>query len=278
MIRPLSLGFSPCPNDTFIFHALVHGLAPLPQVKLSVRLADVETLNSLALNGALDVAKVSCHALGHLRRDYVLLRSGAALGRGCGPLVVSKNFIAMADLAGRRIAIPGRFTTAALLLQLQGSSFGELVVMPFEKIMAAVAGGSVDAGVIIHESRFTYRQFGLRQLLDLGQWWEERTGQPIPLGGIVARRDLGDDLIRSFEQALRASVAYAFAHPRDSRPYSKAHAQELADEAIDQHIGLYVNDFSLELGHEGEAAVALLLQQAEDAGLIPPGMQPLFPT
>jgi 1,4-dihydroxy-6-naphthoate synthase len=271
MTRPLSLGFSPCPNDTFIFHALVHGLMPLPGIDLSVQLADVETLNTLALDGLLDVAKVSFHAFGHLRRDYVLLRSGAALGRGCGPLVVSRGHASMAELAGKRIAIPGRLTTAALLLQLQGGTFGELVVMPFERIMAAVAAGEVDAGVIIHESRFTYGQYGLKQLIDLGQWWEETTGQPIPLGGIVAHRRLGAALIGRFEQALRASVAHAFAHPQDSRPYSKAHAQEMADEVIDQHIGLYVNDFSLDLGAPGAAAINLLLQRAEELGLIPPG-------
>jgi 1,4-dihydroxy-6-naphthoate synthase len=276
MMRSLSLGFSPCPNDTFIFHALVHGLVPLPEVRLSVQLADVESLNVLALDGALDVAKVSCHALGHLRRDYVLLRSGAALGRGCGPLVVSRNFSSMDQLQGRRIAIPGRLTTAALLLQLQGSTFGELVMMPFERIMAAVAGGEVDAGVIIHESRFTYPHYGLRQLLDLGQWWEEETGHPIPLGGIVARRSLGETMIARFEQALRASVAHAFAQPQDSRSYSKANAQEMADEVIEQHIGLYVNDFSLDLGAEGSAAMHLLLQRAEARGLVPPDDSPLF--
>jgi 1,4-dihydroxy-6-naphthoate synthase len=275
-MRTLSLGFSPCPNDTFIFHALVHGLVPRPDLEFSVQLADVETLNTLALKGTLDVAKVSCHALGHLRRDYLLLRSGAALGRGCGPLVVSKNFAAMAELAGKRIAIPGRLTTAALLLQLQGGAFAELVIMPFERIMAAVAGNEVDAGVIIHESRFTYSDHGLRQVLDLGQWWEEETGQPIPLGGIVARRSLGPELLGRFEQALRASVAHAFAHPQDSRSYSKVHAQEMADGVIEQHIGLYVNDFSLDLGDEGITAITLLLQRAEERGLIPPGESPLF--
>jgi 1,4-dihydroxy-6-naphthoate synthase len=274
-MRRLTLGFSPCPNDTFIFHALVHGLVPLPEVTLSAQLADVETLNRLALDGALDVAKVSFHALGHLRRDYVLLRSGAALGRGCGPLVVSKKFTSMAELAGRRVAIPGRLTTAALLLQLHGRLFGELVVMPFEQIMGAVASDEVDAGVIIHESRFTYQRHGLHQLLDLGQWWEGETGQPIPLGGIIARRSLGQELIAQFEQALSASVAHAFAHPQESRPYCKVHAQEMADAVIEQHIGLYVNAFSLDLGKEGSAAVRLLLQRAEIHGLIPPADFPL---
>lgn len=269
MTRPLALGFSPCPNDTFIFHALVHGLVPLPKTVLSVHMADVESLNALALDGVLDVAKVSFHALGHLRDNYVLLRSGAALGRGCGPLVVSRKFVAMNELAGRRIAIPGRLTTAALLLQLQGSAFAELVVMPFERIMGAVTAGEVDAGVIIHESRFTYAHYGLRQLLDLGQWWEETTGQPIPLGGIVARRSLGTALIGRFEQALRASIAHAFANPLDSRPYSQTHAQEMADAVIEQHIGLYVNQFSLDLGEAGAAAARLLLQKAEERGLIP---------
>lgn len=276
MIRSLNLGYSPCPNDTFIFYALVHGRIPLPGVQISERLADVETLNQLALAGALELTKVSYHALGHLRDRYVLLRSGGALGRGCGPLVIAPRPLVMEELRGLRIAVPGRLTTANLLLQLYGEGFDRLVVLPFDRIMPAVLQGEADAGVIIHESRFTYRQLGLHQVLDLGAWWEGDSGLPIPLGGILALRTLGPALIQSLEEALTASVAYAFAHPLEPRDYIKRHSQELADEVIASHIGLYVNDFSLDLGQEGEKAVAELLRRAEQRGIIPASSLPLF--
>jgi 5,8-dihydroxy-2-naphthoate synthase len=276
MIRSLNLGYSPCPNDTFIFYALVHGRVPLLGVQISERLADVETLNQLALAGALELTKVSYHALGHLRDHYVLLRSGGALGRGCGPLVIAPRPLVMEELRGLRIAVPGRLTTANLLLQLYGEGFDRLVVLPFDRIMPAVLQGEADAGVIIHESRFTYRQLGLHQVLDLGAWWEADSGLPIPLGGILALRTLGPALIQSLEEALAASVAYAFAHPLEPRDYIKRHSQELADEVIASHIGLYVNDFSLDLGQEGEKAVAELLRRAEQRGIIPASSLPLF--
>lgn len=267
-MEPLSLGFSPCPNDTFIFHALVHGLLPdAPAV--SERLEDVESLNGLVLAGELDVSKISFHLLGHIRDSYVLLRSGGALGRGCGPLVVARDLIDPSQLEGKRIAIPGRFTTAALLLRLYNPSFDDLVIMPFHEIMSAVVAGQVDAGVIIHESRFTYQAQGLCSLLDLGAWWEQETGCPIPLGGIVARRSLGDEMIRRIDAAIRRSVEHAFAHPSDSRLYCRQHAQEMGDQVLDAHIGLYVNSFSRDIGEEGERAIALLLQRGEAAGLFP---------
>lgn len=276
MTRHLKLGYSPCPNDTFIFYGLTHGRVPVPGASVAERLEDVETLNQLALEGALELTKISYHALGHLRERYVLLRSGGALGRGCGPLVIAPRPLAMAELRGRRIAIPGQLTTANLLLQLYGEGFDQLVVLPFDQIMPAVLRGEVEAGVIIHESRFTYRQLGLHQVLDLGAWWEADSGMPIPLGGILARRDLGAALIRKVEQAVAASVAYAFAHREEPRQYIKRHAQELDDTVIDSHIGLYVNDFSLDLGPDGEAAVRHLLLRAEARGLIPPCTLPLF--
>ncbi len=276
MNRILSLGYSPCPNDTFIFYALVHGRVGIPGFGFRERLEDVETLNALALAAALDLTKVSYHALGHLRRDYALLRSGGALGRGCGPLVVARQPLSMDALRGRRIAVPGRFTTANLLLQLYGEGFGEIRNLPFDRIMAAVSSGDVDAGVIIHESRFTYRQHGLVEVCDLGAWWERETGHPIPLGGILARRSLGCDTISRIDAALRAGVEYAFRHPEEPRAYIRSHAQELDDRVIAQHIELYVNDFSLGLGAEGEAAVAELLRRAEARGLIPPSDLPLF--
>lgn len=275
MTDTLTLGFSPCPNDTFIFHALVHGLLPdAPAVR--ARLEDVETLNQLARRAVLDLTKISYHAFGHLRRDYVLLRSGGALGRGCGPLLVARPGTTMADLRHRPVAIPGELTTANLLLRLCADGLKQTVAMPFDRIMPAVAAGQCAAGVIIHESRFTYPRYGLVSLLDLGRWWEEETGCPIPLGGILARRTLGAETIRQVDGAIRRSVEHAFAHPAASRDYILRHAQEMEEAVVEQHIALYVNDFSRELGTEGERAVRLLLQRAEDRGLIPPCDLPLF--
>ena len=276
MTRPLTLGYSPCPNDTFIFHALVHGLVPLPGFTVSERLEDVETLNHLATGAALDITKVSCHALGHLRKSYCLLRSGGALGRGCGPLVVATTATTMSALRGRRIAIPGRLTTANLLLQLFGEGFETVVPMPFDRIMPALAEGVVDAGVIIHESRFTYAARGLHAVQDLGAWWEEETGLPIPLGCILARRDLGAATIGNIDAAIRASLEYAHAHPDAARAYIRAHAQELDAAVTAAHIDLYVNDFSLDLGPEGEHAIETLLARAESRGLFTPCNLPLF--
>lgn len=276
MPRTLTLGYSPCPNDTFIFHALVHGRVSLDGITVQERLEDVETLNRLALEQALDLTKISYHALGHLRRDYALLRSGGALGRGCGPLVVARSATTMTALRGQRIAIPGRLTTANLLLQLHGRGYDNLLVLPFHRIMEAVASGEVAAGVIIHESRFTYAQHGLTMVEDLGAWWESETGLPIPLGGILAKRSLGAELIGRIDRALCASVRFAFAHPQEARTYIKAHAQELDDSVIASHIGLYVNDFSVDLGDTGVRAVTELLGRAEQLGVIPPCTLPLF--
>ena len=209
----LRLGYSPCPNDTFIFYALMHGRIPLPGFSISEELADVETLNRRALAGELDLTKISYHAFGHLRDEYALLRSGGALGRGCGPLVVARQATSLEDLRGKLIAIPGELTTANLLLQLHGAGYERLQILPFDRIVAAVASGSVDAGLIIHESRFTFAAQGLVEVEDLGAWWEELTGLPIPLGGILARRTLGREVIAEMEQAINASVRYAFAHP-----------------------------------------------------------------
>ncbi|AJF07744.1 menaquinone biosynthesis family protein [Geoalkalibacter subterraneus] len=275
-MKILTLGYSPCPNDTFIFHALVHGHVAIPGVQIRERLEDVETLNQLARNAVLDLTKISYHALGHLRENYALLRSGGALGRGCGPLVIAAEPANMDDLRGKRIAIPGLLTTANLLLQLYGEGFDNVVVMRFDQIMPAVCSGEVDAGVIIHESRFTYAKHGLRKILDLGDWWEKTSGLPIPLGGILARRDLGPELIGKLDQAVHDSLVYAYAHPGEARSYIRQHAQELEDEVIDNHIELYVNDFSLNLGCEGEQAVSEILGRAEARGLIPACTLPLF--
>lgn len=275
-MQRLSLGYSPCPNDTFIFHALVHGQTGCSGIAFDEQLEDVETLNQLALQGELDLTKISYHAFGHLRHHYCLLRSGGALGRGCGPLVISPRKTSMVELRGQKIAIPGQLTTANLLLQLYGEGYENLLLLPFDQIMPALQRGEAAAGVIIHESRFTYPQYGLHQVADLGQWWEEDSGCPIPLGGILARRSLGAELINQIDRALKESIEYAYAHPQVARAYIKEHAQELDETVMDSHIQLYVNDFSLDLGEAGLAAVGTLLQRAEERGLIPASPLPLF--
>ncbi|MCM2265696.1 MAG: 1,4-dihydroxy-6-naphthoate synthase [Desulfuromonadales bacterium] len=269
MTSTLTLGYSPCPNDTFIFHALVHGLVPIAGVTVRERLEDVETLNRLALDGVLDLTKISYHALGHLRDRYALLRSGGALGRGCGPLVIATQPMTMPALRGKRIAIPGELTTANLLLQLYGEGYGNVLPVPFDRIMPTLRAGEAAAGVIIHESRFTYQTAGFFAVQDLGAWWEAETGLPIPLGGILARRDLGTETIRAVDAAIRASLEHARAHPDAARAYIRAHAQELDDAVTAAHINLYVNDFSRDLGAEGVRAVETLLARAEARGLIP---------
>ena len=256
----LSLGFSPCPNDTFVFHALVHGLVEGPAV--DVTYADIDVLNETARRGDLDVVKVSYAVLPHLR-GYTLLSSGGAVGRGCGPLVVTRD---RDDVRGATIAVPGEHTTAYLLLRLWDPGFADVVVLPFDRIMPAVAAGEVGAGLVIHESRFTYPAYGLRAVADLGDWWEGETGLPIPLGAIVARDSLD---VASIEDAVRRSVEYAWAHPEASREYVLAHSQELAPDVVDAHIALYVNEFTSDLGQEGRRAANELIARAAARGLVP---------
>lgn len=261
-MHEISLGFSPCPNDTFIFHALVTGATAVEGVRFTPRLEDVETLNRLALAGEIDVTKVSYGAVPQLLENYTLLRSGGALGRGCGPLLVSRRPLGPADLRDATIAIPGRMTTANLLLRLYAPELPPGREMVYSDIMPAVARGDVEAGLIIHESRFTYPEYGLVKVVDLGEWWEGETGAPIPLGGIMARSSLGEALIRRIEAGIRASVEHAFRHPDASAGYVAAHAQEMDPAVMWQHIDLYVNDFSVDVGAEGERAIKLLLQRA----------------
>jgi len=270
MSGPLSLGYSPCPNDTFIFYGLVHdkvdreGISFLPPL-----LEDVETLNSWALQSRLDVTKLSCHALGHVLDEYCVLSSGSALGRGCGPLLVAREPLELASLKERRIAIPGRLTTAALLLQMLLPGCSRLAEMRFDAIIPALVRGEVDAGVIIHESRFTYRQQGLVCLQDLGQWWEDVSGLPIPLGAIVARRSLGRENLARIERAIRLSVELAFADPSACLDYIRSHSQEMAEEVVQSHIGLYVNEFSRDLGREGLQAMERFLARGRESGALP---------
>jgi 5,8-dihydroxy-2-naphthoate synthase len=257
----ITFGFSPCPNDTFAFDALVHGRTPAPFTTIPA-LHDIEQLNAVARDGRYELTKLSFGALAGLRDRYTLLRSGGALGRGCGPLVVAREAAALAEAALGRIAIPGHDTTAYLLLRLAAPALGEVVELRYDEILDAVATGSVDAGLIIHESRFTYAAHGLVEVADLGSWWERQTGMPVPLAGICARSDLDEELRAAAEQAIRRSVEYAFAHPADSLEYVRAHSQELSDEVCRQHIELYVNDFTRDLGDDGMAAVEALLARA----------------
>lgn len=271
----ISLGYSPCPNDTYIFYGLVHGkIDGAPRCREI--LEDIETLNRMAMAGKLDMTKISFHAFAFMRDRYCLLHSGGALGRGCGPLVIASDSLDPRDLLGKRIAIPGKLTTAALLLRLFNPALGNLVAMPFHEIMEAIQKGDVDAGVIIHESRFTYPDYGLRKVIDLGEWWEASTGHPIPLGGILARRDLGKEKIQQIDVSLCTSVKYAHSNPDRVKNYIREHAQEMDEAVMQQHIDLYVNDYTLDYGADGEAALIDLFQRTEEAGIVPRSDQPLF--
>lgn len=272
----LTLGYSPCPNDTFIFYALVHGRIGPDNITYRVRLEDVETLNLLALGSELDVTKVSFHAFGFVRDNYVLLRSGGALGKNCGPLLIASQDIAPLDVAGEKIAIPGMYTTAHLLLNLYLGSGIQVVAMPFFQILDAVQKGICRAGLVIHEGRFTYHKYGLNKILDLGQWWEATTGLPIPLGGIIARRALGVDMIKRLESLIKSSITYSLTHREEPKGYIRSHAQEMDEQVIKQHIDLYVNSYSLNLEKEGRRAVEHLFALAEEQGLVPKSTKSLF--
>ncbi len=267
----LTLGFSPCPNDCFMFDAIVHRRIDLEGLSFSVRLDDVEALNREAFAGTAAVTKLSYHALAHCADRYALLDAGSALGRGCGPLLISKRPLAASDVAAGalRIGIPGTYTTANLLLGLAFPEARHTTEMVFSAIEGALLNGDVDAGVIIHENRFTYARKGLRKILDLGEYWEEQTGAPIPLGGIVVNRSLPPDVQHAVNRVMRRSVEYAFAHRDASLPFVREHAQEMSEEVMYQHIDLYVNAYSVDLGDEGRRAVECLFEKARAAGIIP---------
>jgi 1,4-dihydroxy-6-naphthoate synthase len=269
VIQTLTIGYSPCPNDTFIFYALIHGKVRIPGIAFREQLEDVETLNRMALDGSLDITKISYHALGLLREHYALLRSGGALGRGCGPLIVAKAGTSLSDLKRGVVAIPGKLTTAYLLLRLYDPSLTNITVMSFDRIMNAVSGGSATAGLIIHESRFTYPQYNLEKLLDLGEWWETYSGLPIPLGGILGKRTLGKDILLEVESAIRKSLLYAQQHPDEVLDYCRQHSQEMDESVMKSHIDLYVNEYSLDLGQVGMNAVRKLFAEAEGRGVFP---------
>lgn len=269
----MKIAFSPCPNDTFVFHAWVHGLidgAP----ELEVTYADIDITNNWAASGeGPEVLKISYAALPWVLEDYALIPCGGALGRGCGPLVLTADPEATdaAALSGKRVAVPSERSTAYLLFRLWAAQnvpggIGEVVVMPFDQIMPAVRDGQIDAGLVIHEARFTYPNYGLTLLQDMGSWWEQDTGLPIPLGAIIARRSLDREQIASW---ARASVEYAWQHPQASRDYVLEHAQEMDPNVADSHIELYVNEFTRDLGEDGYNAIEALLGRAARERLVP---------
>lgn len=260
-----SIGFSPCPNDTYIFDALIHRRIDAP-FALDPHIADVEELNQMARSAKLDVTKSSIHAFFHLLDQYRLLPSGAALGRGCGPLWIGKS--AQAPKGGK-VALPGDWTTANLLFQLAIEGDFEPVQMVFDEIMPAIESGQVDSGVIIHESRFTYKERRLHCFADLGAWWEKQSGLPIPLGGILVKKELPVEHQQLLGTLIKDSIEYAQAHPEAARDFIGQHAQEMGEEVKNAHIGLYVNDFSKDLGEEGQNAVMQLHRAAAAKGLVP---------
>ncbi|MFH7336871.1 1,4-dihydroxy-6-naphthoate synthase [Streptomyces sp. KHY 26] len=289
--QPLQIAYSPCPNDTFVFDALAHGRVPGAPA-LDVTFADIDITNGMAERGEFDVLKVSYAVLPYVLGEYALLPCGGALGRGCGPLVLTRED--GVDLTGRTVAVPSERSTAYLLFRLwaadvlgnggggpegpsvgggdgrRAGGVGEIVVMPFHEIMPAVRDGRVDAGLVIHEARFTYQNYGLHKLADMGEHWERTTGLPIPLGAIVAKRSLGAETLKGLAESVRASVRAAWDDPGVSRPYVLAHAQEMDPAVADQHIGLYVNEFTADLGEDGYAAIRGLLTRAAAEGLVPP--------
>jgi len=270
----LRIAYSPCPNDTFVFDALAHGRVPGVPAP-DVTFADIDLTNGMAERGEFDVLKVSYAVLPYVLDEYALLPCGGALGRGCGPLVLTREAGTGADLRGRTVAVPSEKSTAYLLFRLWAADtvpggVGRIVVMPFHEIMPAVRDGRVDAGLVIHEARFTYRNYGLHKLADMGEHWENTTGLPIPLGAIIAKRSLGADTLRRLADAIRTSVRAAWDDPEASRPYVMEHAQEMDPAVADQHIGLYVNEFTADLGEDGYAAVRGLLTRAAAEGLLPP--------
>lgn len=272
----LSLGFSPCPNDTFIFDAMIHGKINTEGLEFEVILGDVEELNRRAFAGNLDITKLSYHAFAYLTDQYCLLDAGSALGNNCGPLLIAKSPKSREEIINGRIAIPGKYTTANFLLGYAYPDIKNKIELLFSDIEDAVLSGEVDAGLIIHENRFTYQQKGLVKLIDLGEYWETTTHMPIPLGGIVIRRDLPLDVQQKVNQIMQKSVQYAFANPKSSLEFVREHAQEMDEAVMYQHIDLYVNDYTANLGKKGKDAVQHLFNVAVEKKIIPAQERSIF--
>lgn len=279
----LTLGFSPCPNDTFIFDALIHHKIDTEGLEFEVFYDDVETLNQKAFRGELDITKLSYHAFAYVVDKYVLLDSGSALGFGVGPLLISNSEFSISDLEAPdaskiKIGIPGKYTTANFLLGLAFPNATNKQEIVFSEIEDALLNDKIDVGLIIHENRFTYQYKGLKKIIDLGDYWEKQTGCAIPLGGIVANRRLPEEVQLKINRILRKSVEYAFANPKSGLEYIRSHAQEMSEEVMYKHIELYVNQYSVELGTEGRKAIQLMFDKAKENNIIPEIKEDIFLT
>lgn len=263
-----SLGFSPCPNDCFIFDALVHKKIDTQGLNFTVVMEDVEALNNMAFKEELDITKLSYHAFLYLTHQYALLNSGSALGFNCGPLLVQSSKLKVRDINSASIAIPGKYTTANFLLSLAFPNAKNKKELLFSDIEGAVLSHQVDAGLLIHENRFTYQEKGLEKIIDLGEFWESLIHAPIPLGGIVVKRGIDLQLQKTIDSLIKQSVEFAFANPESCMPFVKQHAQEMSEEVMKKHIALYVNQFSIDLGRIGKNAIQLLFDKANENGLI----------
>ena len=265
----IKLGFSPCPNDTFMFDALVNKKIDNQGFELETTIADVEQLNKFAFDGGLDVTKISFHVYPYVSGQYQILRAGAALGKNNGPLLIGKSKVPAHKVDGLRIAIPGKYTTANLLMGIAFPNASNKKEYLFSDIEGAVLSGEVDAGLIIHENRFTYQSKGLEKICDLGEYWEQLTRLPIPLGGIAIKRSMQEPTKKRFNAVLAESIRFAFNNPLSSRSFVKQLSQELSDQVVEQHIGLYVNEFSLDLGELGMQSIEKLYHLAGERGIVP---------
>ena len=268
MAVELTLGYSPCPNDTFMFNAIAGGMATLDGYRLMPVLHDVETLNGMAMDAVLDISKVSFHAWLKIKGCYRLLSSGAAMGFGCGPILVARRSLKRADIPSCRVVLPGRWTTANLLFQLWAPRHCTVSFTSYDRIFDTLAAGQADCGVIIHESRFTFESAGFKPVVDLGAWWEAKTALPIPLGGIVAKKRLGQRLIHKIDDTVRRSIVQARKYPEETMPYVRRHAQELEKAVLSAHIETFVNDFSTAMAPSGHKAIETLERMAREKGVL----------
>ncbi|MDF1672136.1 MAG: 1,4-dihydroxy-6-naphthoate synthase [Vicingaceae bacterium] len=276
MSEKLSIGFSPCPNDTFIFDALVHHKIDTEGLDFDVYLGDVEDLNQKAFNNELDITKISYNAFGYLTDKYVLLNSGSALGKGCGPLLITKDASKTPNLKSAKIAIPGKYTTANFLLSIAHPEATNKTELLFSDIENAVLNNEVDAGLIIHENRFTYQEKGLEKIIDLGEYWEQTTGALIPLGGIIIKRNLSTEIIEKVNRLIRKSIQFAFSNPNEPYKYMLQNSQEMDEAVMRQHVELYVNKYSIDLGVEGKDAITQMFNLAQQKEIIPEIKENIF--
>ncbi|WP_406693421.1 MqnA/MqnD/SBP family protein [Singulisphaera sp. Ch08] len=274
--RTIRIGHSPDSDDAFMFYALTQGKLDTDGLNFVHQLEDIETLNRRALNGELEVSAVSIHAFAHLADRYALLASGSSMGDRYGPTVITREPATLDDLRTKTIAIPGRLTTAYLALQLLMGKDVAVTVLPFDQILPAVAEGRVDAGLIIHEGQLYYGDRGLHKVVDLGQWWFEETGLPLPLGGNVVRKDLGEELVTKIARLQKESIVYALEHRPEALEYALRYARDLDPDLADRFVGMYVNEWTVDYGPKGREAVRTLLARAAEAGLIPGGLDVQF--